>query len=239
MAYKDFEGKTEEDAIAKALKDLKLSKEEIRTEVLEDTGVKARFFGFSMKNVKVRVFYQEEEDIKQEEDSVKEESTKKEATEEESLEPVELSEIALKGKNFIQKILDDLELEAKVSSVKESHDAVRYILSAKNPHLIIGRRGILLESIQSLTYMVANKNRVKWKKVLIDVDEYRKRREQRLKEEIKDIGYRVKRTGKAYLTNAFSPYDRRIIHMVIQEMDGLKSESEGNGLFKRVWIKPF
>ena len=49
---------------------------------------------------------------------------------------------------------------------------IRYILSAQDPHLIIGKRGILLESIQALTYMVANKNMEKWKKILIDVDEY-------------------------------------------------------------------
>lgn len=237
MAYKDFEGKTEEEAIAKALKEFNLTQEEIRTEILEDTGVKARFFGFSVKNVKVRVFYQEKSNDEAKKDSFL--PKEKVEQQEENIESTELSDIAQKGKDFIQKILDDLELEAKVILVKENNDAVRYILSAKNPHLIIGRKGILLESIQSLAYMVANKNRVKWKKILIDVDKYRKRREQRLKEEMKDIAYRVKRTGKAYLTNPFSPYDRRIIHMVVQEMDGLKSESEGNGLFKRVWIKPF
>ena len=149
----------------------------------------------------MRVFYQEKSNDEAKKDSFL--PKEKVEQQEENIESTELSDIAQKGKDFIQKILDDLELEAKVILVKENNDAVRYILSAKNPHLIIGRKGILLESIQSLAYMVANKNRVKWKKILIDVDEYRKRREQRLKEEMKDIAYRVKRTGKAYLTNPF------------------------------------
>lgn len=242
MAYQDFEGKTAEEAIQKALKELNLALDQIRTEVLQEPGVKTRFFGFSLKNVKVRVFFNEgvsaapaqEKSLERERNFEEDRSFRPRQERPER----ELSEIALKGKEFIQQILTDLELDASVSYVKENDEVIRYILSAQDPHLIIGKRGILLESIQALTYMVANKNMEKWKKILIDVDEYRRRRERKIREEIRDIAYRVRRTGKAYLTDAYSPYDRRIIHMVIQEMEGVTSESEGNSLYKRVWIKP-
>lgn len=244
MPYQDFEGKTAEEAIEKALKELNLGQDEIRTEILKEPSVKAKFFGFSLKNVKVRVFYHESGDSSEDASTVKESAhsdTKDQEfrRREPRQEPQrELSEIAVKGRDFIQKILNDLELAAEVSHIKENDEVIRYILSAQDPHLIIGKRGILLESVQALTYMVANKNMEKWKKILIDVDEYRRRRERKIREEIRDIAYRVRRSGKPYLTDSYSPYDRRIIHMVIQDMDGVTSESEGNSLYKRVWIKP-
>jgi spoIIIJ-associated protein len=134
--------------------------------------------------------------------------------------------------------LNDLELDAEVMKVKERGDVVLYILKAKAPRLVIGKNGVLLESLQALAYMVANKDEDKWKKILIDVDHYRERREKKIRYEVNRVAYKVKNSGKPYLTAAYPPYDRRIIHMVVQEIRGVYSESEGTGLYKKIWIRP-
>ncbi|PKL14955.1 MAG: protein jag, partial [Spirochaetae bacterium HGW-Spirochaetae-6] len=95
-----------------------------------------------------------------------------------------------------------------------------------------------LEAIQSLAYMIANNDEAHWKRIIVDVDGYRRKKEDKTREMIEDIAYNVRRSRKPYLTPLYSASERRIIHMVIQEIDGVSSESEGEGMYKRVWIRP-
>ena len=216
MGYSDsaeFEGKNLEETIEKALAELGKTREEVEVEVIgENTGVKTKFFGFSVKNTKIRVHYNQQE--------------------------LPLSPIAQKGRDFINQILDDLELDGRVERVDEGESLIEYDIFSKNPKIIIGRRGNLLEAIQSLAYMIANKDEAHWKRIIVDVDGYRRKKEDKTREMIEDIAYNVRRSRKPYLTPLYSASERRIIHMVIQEIDGVSSESEGEGMYKRVWIRP-
>lgn len=254
--FKEYEAKSVEEAIAIGLEDLSLGSDEVQITIIRDPS-EHKFFGFALKaKVKISFFdpnakrykkrenqsekssYQRDRREKPERRYKEEDYVKPKQQEVEDFDFSTLTEEVLAGRDFINKILSDLELDASVRSVSEEDDVVSFDLFAENPRVVIGRNGVLLESLQALVYMVVNKNQKDWRKILIDVDFYRQRREKRIRENISRIAYRVKKTRKPYLTPSYSPYDRRIIHMVIQDMQGVESESEGNGLFKKVWIKP-
>jgi len=226
----DVEAKSIDEAVEKALKTINQTKDQVKVEVLsENQPAKAKFFGFSMKSVKVRIHY-----------NVNSAQSHDEESEEviEEFDESKLSPIGKRAKDFLFMILTDLALDARLKQIQENEDSVKFILSSDNPNMIIGKNGTLLESLQALTYMAANKHEEKWKRILIDIDQYRERKEKNIEAFIRDIAIKVKRSRRAFLTLPYSPYDRKIIHTIIQDMDGLESESEGTGLYKRVWIKP-
>ncbi len=209
----EFDGKNLEDTIDKALKTLGRTRDEVKIDVLKDMShEKAKFFGFSVKSVKIKVSYNAEQ--------------------------MEISDMALIGRDFLNQVLSDLDLNSTIESIYEDENTIKYILESENPKLVIGKRGVLLESLQAITYMIINKNKEKWKRILLDIDNYRKNRESKMEDMITDIAHNVRKSKRAYLTPPYSPYDRRIIHMIVQEINGVLSESEGYGLNKRVWIKP-
>ncbi|HCL57354.1 MAG TPA: hypothetical protein DHW82_10160 [Spirochaetia bacterium] len=228
--FQDFAGKNYDEAVEIALKTLGKTKEEVNIEVLQESSGKAKFFGFSLKSFKIRVFYhQDKPEIK--------EDQKEETDDFQEVAYDNMSVIGKKSYDFLKMTLGYLFKDAEIEKVQESDEVIQFFLHSENPDMIIGKSGILLESLQVLTYLVGNKHEDKWKRILINIDDYREKRETDIHDFIRNIAGRVKKTRRPFLTRPYSPYERRIIHMIIQEIPGLESVSEGNGLYKKVWIK--
>ncbi len=101
---------------------------------------------------------------------------------------------------------------------------------------LIGRRGETMESLSYLASLVANRMEGDYLKLGLDVAGYRGKREQDLTALAQRIGDKVRRTGRAFAMEPMNPYERRIIHSAITEMEDLRSESRGEGKDRRVVI---
>lgn len=101
---------------------------------------------------------------------------------------------------------------------------------------IIGKHGRTLEALQFMTNLIVEKVTGEQPKILLDIENYRERRAQHLMEIAKKTGEYVARTGKSRLLDPLNPYERRLVHMALQDNETVKTESEGNGVYKRVRV---
>lgn len=101
---------------------------------------------------------------------------------------------------------------------------------------LIGHRGEVMEALNYLTSLVANRAGGEYSKISLDINHYRAKRESNLEALARRIGAKVARTGRGHTLEPMNPYERRIIHSTISEMEGVRSESIGEGSNRRVVI---
>jgi spoIIIJ-associated protein len=104
--------------------------------------------------------------------------------------------------------------------------------------VLIGRHGRTLESLQMLINRMVNKHLKRPLRVILDIDDYRKRRADTLTKMSTRLGEKARRMGHALTIGPFNAHDRRIIHVTLQENPFLKTESFGEGEMKRIKIIP-
>lgn len=138
---------------------------------------------------------------------------------------------------YIKGILDGMGVaEAKISA-SEDDESVYVQLDCGNDYgYVIGRRGETLDAIQYLTRLVINKGKDNYKRVSINAGNYREKREETLRELAKKNAARVKKYGRNVCLDPMNPYERRIIHTTIQEIEGVDSHSIGSESDRRVVI---
>lgn len=140
------------------------------------------------------------------------------------------------AKNFLSQVLKAMNIEADID-IKEENDVISINLSGSNMGTIIGYRGETLDSLQYLVSLVVNKEHdVPYKKVILDTEDYRHKREETLKKLAKKTAGKVRRKGKAYKLEPMNPYERRIIHSALQDCEDIKTYSEGEEPFRRIVI---
>jgi spoIIIJ-associated protein len=140
------------------------------------------------------------------------------------------------AEQLILNVLKCMELDANIS-ITEDDDTIKINLSGKKMGLIIGYRGETLDSIQYLLSLIVNKNHeIPHKKVILDTENYRSKREETLKGVAIKSANRVKRTSKTLKLEPMNPYERRIIHSTLQNDDSIITYSEGEEPFRRVVI---
>ena len=113
-------------------------------------------------------------------------------------------------------------------------------LEIKGDHegILIGKHGRTLESLQMLINRMVNKRLKNAVRVVLDIDGYRKRREDSMANIAYRSGEKAKRTGYSLTVGPFNAHDRRIIHLTLKEDPSLKTESLGEGELKKVKIIP-
>ncbi|MEG2769307.1 MAG: R3H domain-containing nucleic acid-binding protein [Oscillospiraceae bacterium] len=122
-----------------------------------------------------------------------------------------------------------------ITAVKQGESTILKV-DGKNVGALIGRRGETMEALSYLTGLVANRAGGDYEKISLDVGGYRSKREQDLVELAKRIGEKVAATGRSHMLEPMNPYERRIIHSTISEMENVKSESTGEGADRRIVI---
>ena len=149
----------------------------------------------------------------------------------------EESEFA-KAETYIKTILNLMGVESRVLTVEED-DGVRFSLDCgDNDGYVIGRRGETLDSLQYLTRLVVSRGREDYRRVTVNVGDYREQREQTLRDLAISSAGKAKKYGRNISLPPMSPYDRRIIHTAVQEMEGVNSFSVGEGGDRRVIVAP-
>ena len=148
-----------------------------------------------------------------------------------------VGEASKKAEKYIRSILEGMGVGNIEISVSEDDEGVVVQLDCGNDFgYIIGRRGETLDAIQYLTRLVINKGNDGYKRVSINAGNYREKREETLRELAKKNAARVKKYGRNVTLDPMNPYERRIIHTTIQEIEGVDSHSVGSESDRRVVI---
>ena len=172
----------------------------------------------------------------------KKESPKKEAQKKEAEPTVDLSGIEAKetpATNYLKSILEGMGFTGVGVTAKETDEDIYFEITCEEDYgNIIGRRGETLDALQYLTRLFVNRAEDNNKRVALNVGDYRSRREETLKSLAKRQANRVLKYSRSTALEPMNPYERRIIHTAIQEIEGVTSHSVGEGDRRRVVITP-
>ena len=202
--------KTVEDAIAKGVRELGAPEEDVNVEVLVQP--KKGFLGIGEVPAQVKVTYEQDG-----------------------------ADAAL---CFVRNIAKEMGLEATVTIEKEpGKGEARISLIGDEAGTLIGYHGETLDALQYLATLTANKvqeesGERKYQKIVVDVENYRAKREDTLRTLARRMAGKVKKYGKNITLEPMSPYERRIIHSEVQQIAGVTTESIGEGDARRVVIHP-
>ena len=138
--------------------------------------------------------------------------------------------------DYLQEVITLMGVENVTFSAVQKGEATIIRLDGEKLGALIGRRGETMESLSYLASLVANRLEGDYIKLGLDVAGYRDKRESDLTALAQRIGARVRKTGRSFAMEPMNPYERRIIHSAISKMEGVRSESKGEGRDRRVVI---
>jgi spoIIIJ-associated protein len=141
--------------------------------------------------------------------------------------------------DFLTDLLERTGLDIFIEETSiDENDVICIQLAGPDSARVIGREGQTLEAFQHILVSSAIHNRVANRRILLDVENYRERREQRILDEANRLADEAIDTGIAQDASPMSPRERRMVHMVVSEIDGLTTESVGEGDERYVRIIP-
>jgi spoIIIJ-associated protein len=133
--------------------------------------------------------------------------------------------------NLLQKMGFDAEVE-----LRSSPDPIILAINGSNLGALIGRRGDNLAALQFMVNLILSRNRRQWPRIVVDVENYRSRREESLRSLAERIAYRVRRNQRAFTLEAMTASDRRIVHLTLRDRSDIETYSIGEGVSRRVVI---
>lgn len=247
METYEFEGKTAEEAIEKASRELNIPIEELDVHIIEPGS--AGIFGLvgtRKTRIRVNVTREEEEDepevtasVKGDDDtdtdnldSVYDEDDDKGS----EIEAGDLSDKYLgPAKESLEKLLSLIPVEAAVKG-EVSSGKIKLDVEGDASGILIGRKGKTLDALEYLVNRIINNTSDKKIKVVIDSENYRQRHIESLTQLALKMGEKVKKQKKSLSTAPLNPHDRRIIHIALKSDERLDTRSRGEGLMKKVVI---
>ena len=138
--------------------------------------------------------------------------------------------------DYLREVITLMGVENVTFSTVQKGEATIIRLDGEKLGALIGRRGETMESLSYLASLVANRLEGDYIKLGLDVAGYRDKRESDLTALAQRIGAKVRKTGRSFAMEPMNPYERRIIHSAISKMEGVRSESKGEGRDRRVVI---
>lgn len=243
----EFQGRNVEKALENASITLNLPKSKIKHEVIAygSTGI----FGLvGVKKAKIKVFVPnkkvEAKYPKASETAIVEEN-KKEPNEiqlpgvsEQSEENLHCDEELIGyGKKALGKIVKSISEEADIHSEQEKGKLI-YRISGGQSGVLIGKRGQTLEAIQYLLEKIINKKSGNRIRVLVDIEGYLAKRKRSLQQMAMRMADKAKRTKKPVTIGQMNAHDRRIIHIQLKDERGVRTQSLGDGYYRKLMIFP-
>ena len=261
----DVTGKTEDEAISRALEQLGLDRDDVSVEILERA--KAGFLGLGSCPAKVRVSYGPEEESasqqpraekvreervekprapRPEKKTVEKPAEKPQHREEPKQEPVqsvkteELGEEvnddrAQEIKKFLSGLLQQLEVQAEIKVYLPEKGRYKVFLEGQGLGAIIGRRGETLDAIQQLTSYSVNRTGSRVR-IQLDAENYRAKREQSLERLANKVAGKVVKYRRSVTLEPMNAYERHVIHTALQEVPGVTTYSTGVDPNRRVIV---
>jgi spoIIIJ-associated protein len=230
METYEFEGKTTEEAIQNAARELDLPVEELSIDVIEPGS--AGIFGLvGGRKAKIKVTLKTPSELEKEEAEQEEEHKLGERKEEPREDDVNFA------KRTLEEILALIPVEATVAGSRDER-RINLRIQGDPTGLLIGRKGNTLDALQFLVNKIVSKGLDKKIDVAIDSGNYRRRKEDSLTQLALKMGDKAKRINKPVTTDPMNPHDRRLVHLALKGDEHLETRSRGEGLMKRVVIIP-
>ena len=139
-------------------------------------------------------------------------------------------------KEFLQDTIKTMGVEVEIHTSVEKDGTLNVDLVGKNMGILIGKRGQTLDSLQYLANRVANKHQDGYVRIKLDTENYRARREETLERLARSLASKVKRTRRPVSLEPMNPYERRIIHSILQSDRFVSTHSEGEEPYRKVVI---
>ena len=141
------------------------------------------------------------------------------------------------AKEFLSSVFKAMSMEVEiVVKVDEDNKMIDIDLKGDDMGILIGKRGMTLDSLQYLTTLAINKKSENYYKVKVDTEDYRKRRKETLENLAKNIASRVRRTRRSVELEPMNPFERRIIHSALQNDKYVTTQSEGEEPYRHVVV---
>lgn len=148
-----------------------------------------------------------------------------------------ITDLPEESSRVLRDLLHAMGFDAEVT-VRSSETPVVLEVQGENLGALIGRRGDNLSALQFMVNLILARGRRAWPRVVIDVENYRSRREDSLRALAERTAYRVQRNGRPFTLEAMPASDRRVIHLTLRERPGVETYSIGEGPARRVVIAP-
>lgn len=229
-----FEAKTIEDAIIKAESELGISRDAFTVDVINEDS--KGFLGIGAKDAVIEVTYEEVaechcgcEDHEHGHEHHDHDHENENANDEEHI-------IILK--NFLDEFFRLFEVKASYK-IDESDDMIKVLIdgdSSDDTSKLIGKKGAVLDSMNTIAQIQLNKSLAEFKRLYIDVGDYRKKRQEKVRELAIQGCERARKYGTKVSLEYMTSYDRRIVHETLAGIEGVKTFSEGNEPHRRVCI---
>lgn len=203
-----------EEAVEAALQELGISEQEARIDVVQEPRAGVLGIGAHEAVVRVRVVSPD-------------------------VDPEDLEEQADSAADFLEELLGHMGIDAVAEpNLHGDHMYVDIVGDDEDDMgLLIGHHGKTLDAIQELTRMVVGRHLDERVRVIVDVEDYRKRRETRLEEHAVDVAARVLRSGVEEALEPMNPFERKIVHDAVAQIDGVESSSRGEEPDRAVVIR--
>lgn len=143
-----------------------------------------------------------------------------------------------KAQKFLEDLLEKMKFNYVVNLVEDNDETVKLDLVGIDQGSVIGYRGEVLDAMQYLASLIVNETRHDFKRVIVDTENYREKREKTLEQLAKNLESKVIRTHKYVKLEPMNPYERRIIHTTLQDSQYVTTESEGSANSRHVVILP-
>lgn len=137
--------------------------------------------------------------------------------------------------SYIKEVFSKMGYEVSID-IKEDDNGAVLDISGDNVEEIIGKKGEVLDSLQYLSSLVCNRIDREYYRISIDCNGFRERRKAQLERLARKIGNNVKRSGRSAALEPMNPYERRIIHSVITNIEGVTSHSKGEEPYRKVIV---
>lgn len=234
-----FEGKTVEDAIIKAETALGMSREHFAVDVInEDT---KGFLGIGAKDAVIEVTYDEAQECHcgcEDHEHGHEDHHNHEEHEDYDHVNGDDAEHIIILKNFLDEFFRLFEVKASYK-IDESDEMIKVLIdgeSSDETSKLIGKKGAVLDSLNTIAQIQLNKSLAEFKRLYIDVGDYRKKRQEKVRELAIQGCERARKYGTKVSLEYMTSYDRRIVHETLAGIEGVKTFSEGNEPHRRVCI---
>lgn len=147
------------------------------------------------------------------------------------------ADLAGEASEVLQQLLTSMGFQAGVE-VRNVENPLTLAVIGENLGVLIGRRGDNLAALQFMVNLILSKHRRQWPRVVVDVENYRARREESLRSLAERVAYRVRRNGRAFTLEAMPASDRRVIHLALRDRNDVETYSIGEGPARRVVVAP-
>ena len=222
----EFEGKTEKDAIDRAIKELALDQEEFDVEIVE---MPERRGFFRKGSVRIRVHVSDED-----EETVSAAPVRRSKPGEAPL--AAESELEKDSVAFVERLIEKMGYPGTVSVQFREDRKFGLNITSEHSNILIGKKGKNLDAIQLLVNVYASKSGRKETRIIVDAENYRTRHEENLVRLATRMAEQVRRNRGSRLLEPMNPFERRLIHTTLNEFEDIDTQSEGEGLYKQVRV---